>query len=206
MLPSFCFHPYRLVSTSFWPFYSYFSIVYGQPSTCDEWASYFNCDTVTSCMDSSGVCTCANGNQCVWTNYGAQRVNCPCYDQSDANSFVQPANTGAADYCLTVFTAQNCGYDTTCNPSISTATCRCPDGSNCIWNDGIYINCPCPGSYLSIASYKTLKLQECGLAVTTNNCPIEGVIHCQNGIGTCKCNDGSLCAWGPSYSVNCPCA
>jgi len=155
-------------------------------------------------MDSSGVCECANGNQCVWTNYGNQRVNCPCYDGTPT-SLEQPPSY-PTDYCLTVFDKQKCGYETTCNPLINTVTCRCPDGSTCIWNDGISLNCPCQGTYSNIDDYRTERDTECQSKITLFNCPADGVIHCQSGVGTCKCTDGTLCAWGATYSVNCPCA
>jgi len=152
-------------------------------------------------MDSSGVCECANGNQCVWTNYGNQRVNCPCYNGT-SDSFAQSLDN---DFCLTVFVEQKCGYETTCNPLINTATCRCPDGRTCIWNDGISLNCPCSGDYKTISEYVADKDADCQGRITSNKCPADGVIHCQGGVGTCKCSDGTLCAWGASYAINCPC-
>jgi len=57
-----------------------------------------------------------------------------------------------------------------------------------------------------MSAYMTSRDNECGTAYATNNCPTAGQIHCMSGIGTCKCNDGTFCAWGPTYSVNCPCA
>lgn len=157
-------------------------------------------------METSGVCQCANGNQCVWTNYGNQRVNCPCLDPAAGGYKNDPSNT--TNFCENIFVSNNCGYETTCNPLINTATCRCinADGTSttCIYNDSVTLNCPCQTAPASMSDYQTAKANECNTARTANNCPTDP-IHCMGGIGTCKCNDGSLCAWGPGYAVNCPC-
>ena len=173
---------------------------------CSQLVIEYNCTSITSCMTTSGVCECANGNQCVWTNNGAQRVNCPCLNpaQGGYTDYSGVTNPTASQWCETIFSAKNCGYETTCNPGIFTATCRCPDGTTCIFSDSITLDCPCQNGPVDLETYKQSKIDECTGKKTEFNCPTDP-IHCMGGIGTCKCNDGSLCAWGPGYNVNCPC-
>lgn len=178
-------------------FYKFRLNILGQD--CSSYSTKFNCASIIACQTSSGVCQCANGNQCVWNNDGNQTVNCPCYDQSN------PTFTDGA--CATQFNNNKCGYETTCNSLINAGTCKCPDGSTCIWNDQINLGCPCSNNnYPDITTYRNTKLAACATQISDNNCPLTGVINCMQDVGSCTCNDGTLCAWGPNYSVNCPCA
>mmetsp|Transcript_12029 Transcript_12029/g.10409 ORF Transcript_12029/g.10409 Transcript_12029/m.10409 type:complete len:194 (-) Transcript_12029:241-822(-) len=168
---------------------------------CDDQKTKFNCQTIVACQDSSGVCQCANGNQCVWNNNEAQTVNCPCFD-------------GTTDFdwdgsCNSKFEDNNCGYETTCNSNINAGTCKCQPsvGTTCIWNDQIDLNCPCPSTpdYPSEADYKSEKFAACQDKIDSYNCVSNGVTNCMDDVGSCTCTDGSLCAWGPNYDVGCPC-
>lgn len=168
---------------------------------CKDYVSRFGCASIISCQETSGVCQCANGNQCSWNLEGAQATNCPCFD---SGSGYTPFN--ASDYCITQFTTNNCGYESACNENGLVGSCVCPDGqSSCIWSGSNSLGCPCTGSFISLASYRNLKFQECSHLVNGYKCDPEGIINCVGNSGSCTCKDGSLCAWSDNYVKNCPC-
>jgi len=167
---------------------------------CEEYLTKFDCEKILACQPTSGVCQCANGNQCVWNLEGAQTANCPCYDLDKGY------NPDDEDYCVTQLIENNCGYETACNANGSVGSCKCSDGkSSCIWSGDVSLGCPCEGSYVSLMSYRGLKFNECKKHLEGNNCDPNGIMNCVRGGGSCTCPDGTWCHWGEDYSKGCPC-
>lgn len=171
----------------------------------------YGCDSVEkvlTCTETLGVCECKNGKQCAWTRGGNQTVNCPCFKGEESTHDVM-ASKNLPDpygYCAAKFAHNKCGYETTCSVHLDTGTCKCNDDKYCVWNYNNIVNCPCTDfAYPTTTAYIAQNSASCIGTFTENKC--DQMIHCIEGIGSCVCGDATrtVCAWGPNYSVNCPC-
>jgi len=113
-------------------------------------------------------------------------------------------------YCVTKFSDYKCGYETTCSKNSDAGTCKCGDGTMCVWSGNNKVNCPCDvSSYLGTTTYVMSNLAPCQQAYINNKCNMGtgAQLTCATttGVGSCKCADTTTCAFGPDYGINCPC-
>jgi len=113
-------------------------------------------------------------------------------------------------YCVTKFADYKCGYETTCSFASDSGTCKCADGTMCVWSGANSSNCPCQSStYLGTTNYVASNMLPCQQRMIDYGCNMGtgAVLTCASasGVGSCKCADTTTCAFGPGYGINCPC-